>query len=258
MDTLPGRAPRKKRRGKLFSAAQSLPEYALALVLIVVISNAVLGVFGRSMVQQLTNVDNRLSSTSDLAPTLDIDEPPAQAPTSTFVVPTNTQAPPANTATRTSTPVPPTATRTSTPVPPTATSTPTATPIPMCTVPDLSGWSYSWAQTIWSWRGFSGSANLQGGGGSNPNINWQSLTAGTSVPCTSSITVAIGPICTVPTLTGMSYTNSKSTWQSAGFNGNNITRDGNGNNNSTMSWQSISPGQVILCSSSITVRKDAP
>jgi beta-lactam-binding protein with PASTA domain len=256
MDTLPGRAPRKKRRGKLFSAAQSLPEYALALALIVVLSNAVLGVFGRSMVQQLTNVDNRLNSSSDLAPTLDIDEPPV-APTSTFAVPTNTAVPP----TSTRTPVPPTATRTSTPtntpVPPTATSTPTLTPVPLCTVPTLTGVSYNTGKARWDSAGFTGSMT-RASGSSSDTMTYQSSAAGTKIPCTSSVTVSRDAMCTVPTLTGMSYTNSKSTWQSAGFNGNNITRDGNGNNNSTMSWQSISPGQVILCSSSITVRKDAP
>jgi hypothetical protein len=74
----------------------------------------------------------------------------------------------------------------------TATNTPppTATGVPMCTVPNFIGKKWNDAAGTWSGAGFTG-AVVNGGGSSNFTINTQSLPAGTSEPCSSSIT--LGP-----------------------------------------------------------------
>src|SRR6476660_7624328 len=121
---------------------------------------------------------------------------PTVTPTATA---TSTSTPTA-TATSTSTPTPtPTATPTSTPNPtPTATPTPTLTPIPSptptttptnCIVPNFLGQKINRAQRIWSNAGFTTQVIVQGGRGQR--ISFQSIPAGTSANCnTTLITVS--------------------------------------------------------------------
>ena len=74
---------------------------------------------------------------------------------------------------------------------PTATLVPSATPTPCNkTVPNLVGMNYngSQASNAWSAAGFTGSV-VQGSGNGGGSIAAQSLTAGTTAPCSSSITV---------------------------------------------------------------------
>jgi Flp pilus assembly protein TadG len=111
---------------------------------------------------------------------------------------------PGPTATPTPTPTPtasPTATPTATPtLPPGATPTPTAaptptptpTPVPSCTVPDFKNayWNNVGgvpALTVWHGQGFTGTLTDATDG---HKIKSQSLTAGSSVACTSSMTVS--------------------------------------------------------------------
>ena len=110
---------------------------------------------------------------------------------------------PTPTATHTPTPTPTatfTPTPTSTPNPtPTATPTPTITPIPSpiptatptdCIVPNFLGQKISQAQTIWSNAGFITQVIAQGGRGQK--ISRQSIQAGTSANCNTTIITVSG------------------------------------------------------------------
>ena len=122
------------------------------------------------------------------------------------VAPTNTPGGPTNT------PGGPTDTPTNTPGPGTPTATPT-TPA-MCTVPSFVGKKINGQDTAWSNAGFTGAFNESpGSGNGNWTIAGQSKSAGSSIPCTSSITV-YGPDAptdtptTVPTNTPVPATNT--------------------------------------------------
>ncbi len=111
------------------------------------------------------------------------------------VAPTNTPGGPTNT------PGGPTDTPTNTPGPGTPTATPTAQA--MCTVPTFVNKKINGQDTAWSNAGFTGAFNESPGSG---NGNWtivsQSKSAGSSIPCTSSITVyGPGAPTDTPTLT---------------------------------------------------------
>lgn len=97
-------------------------------------------------------------------------------------VPTNTPGGPTNT------PGGPTDTPTNTPGPGTPTATPTSPA--MCTVPNFVGNQINKQDKRWTDAGFTGAFNENPGSG---NGNWtivsQSKSAGSSIPCTSSITV---------------------------------------------------------------------
>src|SRR4029077_2365321 len=124
---------------------------------------------------------------------------PTPTPTATAAfTPTPT---PTATATSTPTPTPtPTATPTSTPNPtPTATPTPTPTPIPSptptatptnCIVPNFLGQKINRAQRIWSNAGFTTQVIVQGGRGQR--ISFQSIPAGTSANCNTTIITVSG------------------------------------------------------------------
>lgn len=109
---------------------------------------------------------------------------PTPAPTA---VPTASAAPtPTPTAGPTAAPTPtPTAAPTATPTP---TPAPTATD-PTCTVVSLLGYSTNQAASKWKNPGFTGSVVYSPLVPPNYTIAWQSLTVGTSVACTSGITV---------------------------------------------------------------------
>ena len=73
---------------------------------------------------------------------------------------------------------------------PTPTPTPTPSPTPaMCTVISLLNVQTNKAQGNWNDAGFSGSVIFSPLVPPNYRIQWQSLTVGTSVPCSSGITV---------------------------------------------------------------------
>lgn len=125
-----------------------------------------------------------------------IESVPTPVPTATASptpTPTDTPAP---TATPTPTPTPtgstaPTPTPTPTPAP-TATPTPTPTPAPtpaMCTVISLLNVQSNKAQGNWFDAGFAGTVIFIPLAPPNYRIQWQSLTVGSSVACTSGITV---------------------------------------------------------------------
>ncbi len=76
---------------------------------------------------------------------------------------------------------------------PTPTATPTPTPIPTCTVPNLTDNNTANAQSEWSGAGFSGSLIFNPSVPPNYNINWQSVSAGTSALCTSNMMVRPTP-----------------------------------------------------------------
>lgn len=85
---------------------------------------------------------------------------------------------------------PPTPTSEPTPTPtPVPTPPPTPTPEPQCTVPNLIGETVSEATATWSAAGFTGPVTDDPEMQPNQRIGWQSLTAGTSEPCSSGITV---------------------------------------------------------------------
>lgn len=69
---------------------------------------------------------------------------------------------------------------------PTPTPAPTATPDAQCTVPNLIGVKLNEAEDMWSNAGFTGAFVRPNG---NSDVRTQSHAAGTSLPCTSSITV---------------------------------------------------------------------
>jgi hypothetical protein len=77
--------------------------------------------------------------------------------------------------------------------PPTPTLVPTPlstpTPEPQCTVPNLIGQITTQASATWSAAGFTGPITDDPPMQPNQRIGWQSLTAGTSEPCASGITV---------------------------------------------------------------------
>jgi hypothetical protein len=82
---------------------------------------------------------------------------------------------------------------TPTPVPtPVPTSTPVSTSSPpvLCTVPNFIGANTSSANGKWTTAGFTGSITYSPAVPPTYQIAWQSLTAGTTASCTSSITVA--------------------------------------------------------------------
>lgn len=280
-------SPRRRRFLVRALAGQSLPEYALTIFLIVLLSHGVIGLLGRTMMQNFVKVDQALGRTMDepADPPSEPEDDPWEEPTvqpppvNTPASPpaTATSGPPAATATRTATAGPPTATttrtntptntvsptrtntptntpsptRTSTPTitpSPTRTSTPTATPVPICTVPTLTGKKINSARDTWDHAGFTGSiAHISGSSGAN--LTYQSLTPGAKIPCTSSIEVSSEPMCTVPTLTGLWYWDASSEWDDAGFT-TNINFTGSSWRTKT---QSIPAGTRIFCSSSITV-----
>ena len=113
-------------------------------------------------------------------------DPPTPAPTPTpSPTPTPTPGP-----TPTPTPTPgPSATPTPAPTP-TPTPTPTPSPTPtMCTVISLLNVQTNKAQQNWYDAGFSGQVIFSPLVPPNYRIQWQSLTVGTPVTCTSGITV---------------------------------------------------------------------
>jgi hypothetical protein len=279
--------PRRRRRSAPAMSGQSLPEYALTIFLIVLLSHGVIGLIGRTMMQNFVKVDQALGGAMDepVEPPSEPEDDPWEEPTvqpppvNTPASPpaTATSGPPAATATRTATAGPPTATatrtntptntvsptrtntptntpsptRTSTPtvIPsPTATLPPTATPVPTCTVPNLTGKKINTARGHWEHAGFTGSISHTSGS-SGADLTYQSLGAGAIILCTSSIEVSSAPMCTVPMLTGLWYWDASSEWDDAGFT-TNINFTGSSWRTKT---QSIPAGTRIFCSSSITV-----
>jgi hypothetical protein len=91
------------------------------------------------------------------------------------------------------TPIPlPTPTPTPAPTPtagPTATAGATPTATPMCTVPDFIGKKKNSAAGLWSGAGFTGTLTATTPPNGNYDITTQSIAAGASRACTSSITV---------------------------------------------------------------------
>ena len=162
-------------------------------------------VYNRALSQAEIQADmNMPVGTPTPTPTATATFTPTPTPTATATsTPTATHTPTA-TPTATFTPTPtPTATHTPTPTPvatftPTATATatatatvtPTATATPTnCVVPNFLGQRISRAQAIWRNAGFTTQVIVQGGRGKR--ISWQSIPAGTSANCnTTLITVS--------------------------------------------------------------------
>lgn len=168
-----------------------------------------------------------------------------------------------------------------TPVPGSST-TPSPTPSAgTCVVPDFVGTRANDAAGTWSVAGFSGGVTTSGSG--NFTINSQSLTASSTQPCSSGITVSSSaatptpaptatptpagtptptatptatPSCqVVPNLVGMTVSQARAAWTGAGFTGS--FTPANGQTNKTVTNQVTSPasapGQCIAASASVTV-----
>lgn len=180
-----------------------------------------------------------------------------------------------------------------TPVPGSST-TPSPTPSPSagtCVVPDFIGTRAHNADDTWSAAGFTGGVTQSGSG--NFTINSQSLSAGSTQACVSSITVSSSaptstpaptatptptptpsasssptptptptptasptPSCRiVPNLVGLKVSAARSAWTAAGFTGS--FSPSNGQNNKTVTNQvtnpSSAPGQCIAATASVTV-----
>lgn len=106
------------------------------------------------------------------------------APTATGGAPTATPGPSATASPSAS--LAPGATPTPTPTP---TPSPTATPVPNCSVVSLLGTKTNRAAAKWKAAGFTGSVIFSPLVPPTYTIAWQSLTVGTTQPCTSGITV---------------------------------------------------------------------
>jgi TadE-like protein len=173
---------------------------------------------------------------------------------------------------------------------PTSSTTPSPSPTPIpgnCIVPDLVGTRANNAAGTWSASGFTGSVTKSGNG--NFTIQSQSLSPGSSQPCSSAITVSssaptpspvptptptpVGtptptptptpyatptptPSClVVPNLVGMKVSAARTAWAAAGFTGGFNPSSGHGSKTVTnqVTNPSSAPGQCISPNASVTV-----
>ena len=182
----------RRRKRRLLRRGQSLVEYALTLALMALVAQGTMRTVYKSVATVVTNLRSSLNSADDRTPT------PGPSPTVRFP-----------------------------PDPPTLTALPaTATVLAKCTVPDLSNsvppyqnpYQYQAAVAEWINYGFSaGTLSKPSGKTTNFVVGSQSLTAGASVFCTSTMTVD-AKHCTVPYLKDQVFSAARAgAWTTSGF-----------------------------------------
>jgi hypothetical protein len=168
--------------------------------------------------------------------------------------------------------------------PPSEGPSPSPTPsptTPACTVPNLVGVKKNSGGGVWSGAGFTGSYTATAGSG-NYTIAWQDQTAGSSEPCTTSVTVGEGsppaptptptaspvptptptpspsptpnPNCVVPDYKNAFWNNvggitAPEVWHNQGFTGT-LTNLADANK---IKSQTLQKGTTVLCTSNMSV-----
>lgn len=132
----------------------------------------------------------------------------------------------------------------------------------ICTVPNMVGMSYSAARASWSGNNFL-AANLIRPASIATELDFviteQNVAANTQADCAAAQVVVTPPMCTMPSLVGLTMNTSgastaMSAWTNAGFTGANLNWPAGVPNSFSVVNQSVAAGERIACAQAATVQ----
>lgn len=132
----------------------------------------------------------------------------------------------------------------------------------ICTVPNMVGMNYSAALASWSGNNFVAANLIRPAGvaaGLDFTITEQNVAANTQADCTATQVVVSPPMCTMPSLVGLTMNTSGSSaamsaWTNAGFTGANLNWPAGVPSSFSVVSQSVAAGQRIACAQAVEVQ----